>query len=122
MGRVVHFEITADNADRAAKFYEKAFGWKIESWGGPMTYKLAATGDKAKTGIDGAIMNRSDYKQAVINTIDVPNYDQAAKAVRDAGGQVVQDKHAVPGVGWFSYCKDTEGNVFGIMQADDQAK
>ncbi len=62
-----------------------------------MTHQLAATGDKS-------------------------NYDQAAKAVRDAGGQLLQEKHAVPGVGWFSYCKDTEGNVFGIMQADDQAK
>ncbi len=122
MGRVVHFEITADNPDRAARFYEKAFGWKFTSYAGPFTYMLAATGDKGEIGIDGAIMDRSDHKQAVINTIDVANYDQAAKAVRDAGGQLLQAKHAVPGVGWFSYCKDTEGNVFGIMQADDQAK
>jgi hypothetical protein len=35
---------------------------------------------------------------------------------------VVNALHAIPGVGWQAYCKDTEGNLFGIHQADTNAK
>lgn len=123
MGRVVHFEITADDPRRAAGFYQKVFGWQFSDYGGPFTYLLATTGEKDKPGIDGAIMDRSkDYPQAVINTIGVDDLDAAATAVNAAGGKVLQDKQAIPGVGWFSYCKDTEGNFFGIFKDDPKAK
>lgn len=121
MGRVSHFEITADNPKRAAEFYEKAFGWKFNDWGGPFTYLLATTGDKDETGIDGAIMDRTDHGQAVINTITVGKWEDGAKAVNNAGGQVLMEKTAVPGQGYFAYCKDTEGNVFGIFESDPTA-
>jgi predicted enzyme related to lactoylglutathione lyase len=29
---------------------------------------------------------------------------------------------AIPGVGWLCYFKDTEGNIFGMMQNDPAAK
>ena len=120
--RVVHFEITADDPKRAAEFYKKVFGWELNDYGGPFTYILAATGDKPTPGIDGAIMDRIESKQAVVNTIDVANYEDGARAVEEAGGKVTTPKTAVPSVGWFSYCTDTEGNLFGIMQADAEAK
>ena len=31
-------------------------------------------------------------------------------------------KMAVPGVGYMTYCKDTEGKIFGIMLMDPTAK
>jgi predicted enzyme related to lactoylglutathione lyase len=118
MGRVSHFEITADDPKRAAAFYEKAFGWKFTDWGGPFTYLLATTGEKDQTGIDGAIMDRTDHKQAVINTITVDTWEQGADAVKKAGGKVLQEKTPIPAQGYFAYCTDTEGNVFGIFEAD----
>jgi len=121
MGRVSHFEITADNPKRAAEFYEKAFGWKLTDWGGPFTYLLATTGDKDEVGIDGAIMDRTDHGQAVINTITVDKWEAGADAVKNAGGQVLMEKTSVPGQGYFAYCKDTEGNVFGIFEGDPTA-
>ena len=121
MGRVSHFEITADDPERAAAFYRKAFGWEINTSGAPFTYLLAATGPKDKVGIDGAIMDRHDSKQAVINTIDVDKWETGARAVKEAGGTVLQDKTPVPGIGYFAYCKDTEGNLFGIFEADATA-
>ena len=121
MGRVSHFEITADDPERAAAFYRKAFGWEINDWGGPFKYLLATTGSKEQVGIDGAIMDRHDSKQAVINTISVDKWEEGAKAVADAGGTVLQGKTPVPGQGYFAYCKDTEGNVFGIFEADATA-
>ena len=32
---IVHFEIPADNPERAAKFYRELFGWKIDKWENP---------------------------------------------------------------------------------------
>ena len=35
MPRIVHFEIYADDVDRASKFYTDLFGWEINKWDGP---------------------------------------------------------------------------------------
>ena len=32
MNRPVHFEIPADNVDRANAFYGKVFGWQLSLW------------------------------------------------------------------------------------------
>jgi uncharacterized protein len=121
MGRVSHFEITADDPDRAAAFYRKAFDWELKDWGGPFKYLLATTGPKDQVGIDGAIMPRGDRGQAVINTISVDRWEDGARAVTEAGGQLLMEKDAVPGQGYFAYCKDTEGNIFGIFEANPNA-
>lgn len=42
MSGVVHFEIPADNEDRARKFYESVFGWTFQVLP-EMEYSLAMT-------------------------------------------------------------------------------
>lgn len=115
MGRVVHFEITADDTARAKKFYE-LFGWKIASAGmDGMDYLLAKTGDDPM-GIDGAIMSRSYKPQPVIPWISVDDLDAMVEKVKSAGGKVAGDKHTVPGIGDTVYITDTEGNTIGLIQ------
>ena len=121
MGRVSHFEITADDPERAAAFYRKVFGWEFNDYGGPFKYLLATTGPKDEIGIDGAIMARHHTNQAVINTISVDTWEAGAQAVNDAGGTVLSEKDTLPGLGYFAYCRDTEGNVFGIFEANAAA-
>ncbi len=121
MKRVSHFEITADDPDRAAEFYRAAFGWEIHGWGGPFKYLLTTTGPDDQAGINGAIMDRNDTRQAAILTIDVPTWEEGAEAVKAAGGDVFMAKTAVPGQGYFAYCTDTEGNFFGIFEANPAA-
>jgi predicted enzyme related to lactoylglutathione lyase len=121
MPRVIHFEIPADDPERAVKFYQEVFAWKIEKWAGPVGYWLVTTGDK-EPGINGAITGKSDYVTGTTNTVDVVSYEEAVKRIVEAGGKVLTPKMAVQGVGYMSYCKDTEGNVFGIMQNDPNAK
>jgi predicted enzyme related to lactoylglutathione lyase len=116
MARVVHFEITADDPERAAEFYGKVFGWKVQRWTGSQPYWLATTGEQGSPGIDGAIMNRHDSGQKVINTVGVESWEEAAGAIAGAGGKV-GDRTVIPGVGTFAYCQDSEGNLFGIMEA-----
>jgi uncharacterized protein len=121
MPRVVHFELTADDPERATMFYSTVFGWKINKWDGPEDYWLVTTGEAGTAGIDGAIMRRMEDGTPVVNTIDVPSVDQYVAKITANGGTVVAPKIAIPGVGYFAYCKDTEGTTFGIMQADPTA-
>jgi predicted enzyme related to lactoylglutathione lyase len=122
MPRVIHFEIPADDPERAIKFYTDVFGWQIQGWGGPVDYWLVTTGEKGQSGIDGAIMKRTDAQGSTTNTIEVPDVDEFCQKVVAGGGAVVMSKRAIPGVGYMAYCKDTEGNKFGIMQADPSAQ
>lgn len=117
MGRVVHFEITADDVARAAKFYE-VFGWKITNSGMPgMDYWLADTGPEGDMGINGAIMPRKYQPQPVIHWVSVDDLDEMIKKVEAAGGKIVGEKQTVPTVGDTIYATDTEGNTFGMIQA-----
>ncbi len=120
MPRVIHFELPADDPDRAVSFYQKALGWKIEKWDGPEDYWLVSTGDPDQDGINGAITRRSAFP-VVVNTVGVEAVDEYVKRVVEAGGEVAMPKMAVVGVGYLAYCKDTEGNLFGIMQSDPGA-
>jgi uncharacterized protein len=122
MSRVVHFEVPADNPERAVKFYSDVFGWKIEKWGGPSDYWLANTGPDTKPGINGGIMKRMHPGATTVNTVSVENVDQIVATITKAGGKVVAPKMAIPGIGWLAYCTDTEGNTFGVMQPDAAAK
>lgn len=53
MPRVIHFEIHADNPERAVKFYEKVLGWTFQKWGGPMDWWLVTTGPDVQQGRNG---------------------------------------------------------------------
>src|SRR6476659_826968 len=123
MPRPVHFDITAEDPDRAVSFYEQALGWKFNHWGGggPMDYWLIDTGE-TQPGIDGGLSRRSEGDAAATtNTIDVASLDSAMEAVKAAGGEIIGDRMAIPGVGWFAAFTDTEGNRFGLMQSDEAA-
>ena len=121
MSRVVHFEIPADDPERAIKFYEKVFDWQIEKWDGPIEYWLIMTGEEDKPGIDGGLARRENPTTGVENTIDVKDLDVSLANVKANGGKVIRPRMAVPGVGWMAYIKDTEGNVFGLMESDLEA-
>ena len=121
MPRVIHFEINADNPEKAVKFYEKVFGWKISKWKGPVDYWTILTGEKDQPGIDGAIMKRMD-KGTTFLFVDVPSVDEFLKKIVKAGGKIVTEKTAIPSVGYSAYVKDTEGNIFGLFQGDPKAK
>ena len=124
MPRPIHFELQADDPERAAGFYRDVFGWKIEKWDGPEDYWLLMIGEKDQPGIDGGMSRRSDTQQfpSTTNTLDVPDVDEFSEKIKKHGGEIVMPRMAVPKVGWMVYCKDTEGNIFGIIQLDPDAK
>ncbi len=121
MLRVTHFEISVDDPERAIKFYTDAFGWKVKKWEGPMDYWLITTGPEDQPGIDGGLMKREHPGASTTNTIDVPSADEFISKITEAGGKIVAPKQSIPGIGYFAYCQDTEGNTFGIMEEDTSA-
>ena len=116
MPRVVHFEIYGKNPEKLIEFYTKVFGWKFEKWG-PLDYWVIKTGEGP--GIDGGL---GTEKNPSVNTIDVTDVDEYLKKVKNAGGTEVTPKMTMPGIGYFAYFKDPQGNIFGIMKDDPLAK
>jgi len=121
MARVCHFEIPVNEPDRAAAFYRKVFGWKFSKWEGPIEYWMVNTGPDGTPGINGGMLRRGNVTTTT-NTVTVDSVDASIAAVTKAGGKLVMPKTPIPGVGYFSYCEDTEGNLFGMMQEDRNAK
>jgi len=128
MPRPIHFEIHAAEPQRAIAFYTALFGWKFEQWAG-QPYWLVSTGDKSAPGIDGGLLPRrgpAPAEMAAVNafvcTIDVPEVDAASARVVELGGTIALPKMPIPTVGWLAYGKDTEGNLFGMMTMDANAK
>ncbi len=119
--RIIHFEIPADDPARAEKFFADTFGWTFQKWDGPQEYWLIRTGEDGP-GIDGGMAKRQNPQHQAMNTIGVASVDDAVEAVKRNGGTIVFEKAAVPGVGWLAYFTDPEGNAFGMMEADPNAK
>ena len=127
MPRVVHFEIHADNVERAVKFYQDLFAWEFTNWGGPMAYWLIKTGEDGAPGINGGLLARKYPRDGLglnsyVCTVDVPDLDACLAKALASGGELALAKMPVPNVGWLAYIKDTEGNVLGMIQADRAAK
>jgi hypothetical protein len=123
---IVHFEIPADQPERAAKFYREMFGWNINRWENPggMEYWMVETvetdaeGRPVRQGVNGGLMPRMYPNQPPVNYIAVENVDEAVAKAERLGAKVLMGKHPVPGMGWFAQLSDTEGNLFAVWQTD----
>lgn len=126
---VIHFEIQADDVQRARRFYEATFGWKIDQWmkaeEGGMDYWGLVTRPDGEPGINGGLYRRPPENKLYTYdcTIQVDDIDKAIADVKKNGGIIRGEKMEIPGVGWFAGGTDTEGNRFGLMQPTEwQAK
>ena len=121
MNRVVHFEFSSADPDRSSAFYRDVFGWEIQKWDGPAEYWLVNSASQGEAGIDGGFMRSMDGSARTIVTMDVDSVDDAIAKIEAAGGTIALPKQTIPGVGYQAYCKDPDGTIFGVHQADDTA-
>jgi predicted enzyme related to lactoylglutathione lyase len=119
MPTVVHFEIPAEDIERAKKFYTELFGWEIEKVPEMEYWLITTSGEKA---VGGGMMKRQSPHQSITNYIDVSSVDEYASKVEKLGGKIAVPKKAVPGIGYFAICLDMENNAFGIWEDDKDAK
>ncbi len=131
MSRVVHFEIQAEDVERAKAFYAAALGWEFQDWSEMTgtTYWGIVTGPEDQLGINGGLLQRpaaapgqGHGTNAYVCTVQVDDYDESERRILDAGGTLALPKAALAGVAWQGYYLDTEGNTFGIHQPDPEAK
>lgn len=118
---IVWFGIPADKVDRVKKFYGDLFGWKIERVPGPEEYWHIDTGGGDGTP-DGGLKKREQPQEPVVNYVSVDSVAEFSKKIEKLGGKICMAKTAVPQMGYFAVCQDTESNSFGIWQRDANAK
>src|SRR5690349_16984694 len=101
MSRVVHFEIQADDVDRAKTFYGAVFGWEFQDWSAATgaAYWGVVTGPDDQLGINGGLLQRPAATpgpqqgiNAFVCTIGVDDYDATERRILDAGGRVALPK------------------------------
>lgn len=120
---VVHFNIEADDPERAKRFYEEVFGWRFRPWG-PPEFWLIATGTDESPGIRGSLSRRWETVSGTGSTgfectIEVEDLGAIEAAVQKHGGEIVEGQVEIPGVGRHIRFRDTEGNVAMAMRYGD---
>jgi len=118
---LIWFEIPADNPERAKKFYGSLFGWKIKKFTGTTDYWHIDTGGGDDTP-DGGLMARKHPGQPITNYVNVDSVEKAAAKVEKLGGKICVSRTAVPQMGYFVVCQDTENNTFALWERNDRAK
>ncbi len=125
MRKVVHFEIPAEDLDRAKTFYGSVFGWELQTMpmpGGEYTSVVTTPVDKQTQtptepgAINGGMMQRDERTSSPVITIDVESIDDALQEIEAGGGATVTPRTAIAGMGAFAYFKDPEGNVLGLWE------
>lgn len=125
MDKVVHFELPADNIDRAKKFYKETFGWQMQDMP-EMNYITIKTREvdekmmpKEIGAINGGMFKRGDMDNMINGatfSINVEDIDTAVKKIKNAGGLILKEKMPVSDMGFVAYFKDTEGNILSVWQ------
>jgi uncharacterized protein len=120
MAKIVHFEIPADDLQRAAAFYHDVLGWEASRFG-EEPYWLLRTGEDEEPGANGALVGREELHRSPVVIAGVADVDDVLSRVQKSGGEVIQGKLPVPGMGWSAYIRDPEGNTVGFFQPDANA-
>jgi predicted enzyme related to lactoylglutathione lyase len=61
-------------------------------------------------------------QQPITNYVLVPSVDEAAAKVEKLGGKIMRPRTAVPEMGYFVICRDTENNEFALWEKSENAK
>ncbi len=120
MPKIVHFEIPVDDPERASAFYHDVLGWTVSRYG-EEPYWLVRAGEDEEPGANGALVGREELHQAPVLIAGVADIDDVLARVNKAGGEVIQGKLPIPGMGWSAYVRDLEGNTVGFFQPDAAA-
>lgn len=122
----IYFDLTVREIDAARRFFEAVFGWRFEKFPMPYEYYRIQAGSSDEPGIDGgmgaigdaAVSGGRPLTQVTIRVVDL---DAFIGKVLAAGGQVIEPKLPIPGIGWYATCAEPGGLKFGMIQADPGA-
>ena len=122
MDKVEHFEIPADDPERALNFYQSVFDWKLNPVPGIEYIRLLTISLDQKAvsqrpfEVNGAILKRDGNITAPVVTMSVDDMDSTLAKISGKGGEVVIGKTEFGKRGYTAYFRDTEGNLMGLWQ------
>lgn len=119
---VCWFDVPADDLERAKKFYRSLFGWKFGKFPAAVDEYWHIDTGGADASPDGGLLPRMHPGHTITIYVTVPSVDKAAAKVQKLGGTICKPKTAVPGMGCFAICLDTEGNTFALWEMNERAK
>ena len=120
MPNIIFFEVPANDVDRAKGFYSDIFDWRINRIPERDCWEIDTNDTIGLT--SGGMLKRMHPEQRITNYIDVSSVDKYSARVLELGGKVILSKKAVPAMGYFAICQDTEGNAFILWECDDLAR
>ncbi len=120
MGKVVHFEIPADDVKRASEFYKKVFDWEMTAVP-EMDYTMVTSGPKTDQDvkwpfINGGMMKRTAGISSPVVVMDVKDLNATLKLLEENGGKIIKGSQSVGDMGFIAYVTDSENNVVGVWQ------
>lgn len=122
-----YFDLTVRDVAQAKAFFEQVLGWRFAKFDMPYEYYRIQAGPESEAGIDGGIGAAQDTpgsegKPMTQVTVPVPDLDAVIARVLAAGGQLVEPRMPIPGIGWYATCAEPGGLKFGLIQADERAR
>ena len=123
MPTIQHFEIPADDVNRAQKFYKEVFGWNMQKMKNPVRPELdywifETKDDKGNEGLSGGLMQRQSLQHTVTNYITISSIDEYSSKIEQSGGKVIIPKTRIPDMGSIVVCLDSENNMFGLFESN----
>ena len=123
MPTVQHFEIAADDVNRAQEFYKNVFGWTMQRMNNPVRpeedyWTFETKDNEGKRGLSGGLMKRQSPQQTVTNYITVLSIDEYSSKINQSGGKIIIPKTTLPNMGFISVCLDSENNMFGLFETN----
>ncbi len=122
MDPVQHFEIPAEDMDRARKFYIELFGWEFRDMEG-VEYSMIITSPSDEQAlplrggnVNGGLFKRTARGQTPLIVITVPSLAEYLDRVILAGGRIVMESQRMGDFGLFAKIEDSEGNIIGLWQ------
>jgi predicted enzyme related to lactoylglutathione lyase len=114
--KFIHVEIPANNLDRAIKFYTQVFDWKVERMTLNGIDHFFIISKEHEDESFGHITQRDTSVDSILNYIGVTSIEEYTKKIEENGGITVVNKTPVDNLGFYSLCKDSEGNLFGLWE------
>ena len=112
MDSIVHFEIPAEDLNRAKTFYQTTFGWEMQNMP-EMNYVIVRTVEtdekfmpKTPGSINGGMLKRNPIVTGPSFAINVKSVDETVEKIKAAGETIIQEKMPVGTMGFIAYFKD----------------
>ncbi|MYL38772.1 VOC family protein [Halobacillus litoralis] len=116
-GKVVGFELSSQQPEKAASFYKDVFGWEVEE--PSQGYAPISTGQE--NGVYGGISKGgADFPHGVRIQVEVASIDETIAEAEQNGALVVKGKMEYDDF-YLAYLVDPTGIGFGLIEVKERS-